>query len=113
MSQEILRGDLYYADLNPVIGSEQGGVRPVLVIQNDVGNRHSPTVIVAAITCRDKPRLPTHVSLAAVKELEPSSIVLLEQIRTVDKRRLTWHVGNIGEEKMSEIDAALTASVGL
>ena len=96
-----------------MIGSEQGGKRPVLVIQNDIGNRYSPTVIVATITTKDKPRLPTHISLDAVQELEPRSVALLEQIRTIDKRRLKEYIGNAGKEKMDEIDAALATSIGL
>lgn len=94
----IRRGDIFYADLSPVVGSEQGGIRPVLIVQNDVGNRFSPTTIVAAITSRqDKTTLPTHVSISAV-ELPRDSVVLLEQIRTIDKRRLTGFVGSSGHD---------------
>ena len=114
-SQEISRGDIYYADLRPVIGSEQGGTRPVLILQNNVGNRHSPTVIVAAITGqRHKPRLPTHVSLnSSVPGLYRDSIILLEQLRTLDKSRLMDKVGSLGKAQMLKIDHALEVSVGL
>ena len=114
-SQEISRGDIYYADLRPVIGSEQGGIRPVLILQNNVGNRHSPTVIVAAITGqRHKPRLPTHVSLnSSVPGLYRDSIILLEQLRTLDKSRLMDKVGSLGKAQMLKIDHALEVSVGL
>jgi len=114
MNKSILRGDLYYADLNPVIGSEQGGIRPVLIIQNDVGNKHSPTVIVAAITSKEgKSILPTHAILGAESGLDRDSIVLLEQIRTIDKRRLREYVGALGAGDMSAVDKALAISVGL
>lgn len=105
-SQEISRGDIYYADLRPVIGSEQGGIRPVLILQNNVGNRHSPTVIVAAITGqRHKPRLPTHVSLnSSVPGLYRDSIILLEQLRTLDKSRLMDKVGSLGKAQMLTLD---------
>ena len=110
----IRRGDIYYADLSPVIGSEQGGIRPVLVIQNDVGNRHSPTVIVAAITGFPKKNyIPTHVCLHIdTDDQGDESMVLLEQLRTLDKSRLERYVGNVGTEKMKEIDRALDISVG-
>ena len=110
----IRRGDIYYADLSPVIGSEQGGIRPVLVIQNDVGNRHSPTVIVAAITGFPKKKdIPTHVCLHIdTDDQGDESMVLLEQLRTLDKSRLERYVGNVGTEKMKEIDRALDISVG-
>ena len=113
--QEISRGDIYYADLRPVIGSEQGGIRPVLILQNNVGNRHSPTVIAAAITGqKDKPKLPTHVSLdGSVSGLYCNSIILLEQLRTIDKSRLRDKVGSLGEAQMRKIDHALEVSVGL
>lgn len=113
--QEISRGDIYYADLRPVIGSEQGGIRPVLILQNNVGNRHSPTVIAAAITGqKDKPKLPTHVSLeGSVSGLYHDSIILLEQLRTIDKSRLRDKVGSLGETQMHKIDHALEISVGL
>lgn len=114
MNKSILRGDLYYADLNPVVGSEQGGIRPVLIIQNDIGNKHSPTVIIAAITSKAmKTTLPTHHVLSAHSGLERDSIVLLEQIRTIDKRRLKEYVGVLGQEDMQNIDRALAVSIGL
>lgn len=113
MERAILRGDMYYADLSPVVGSEQGGVRPILIIQNNIGNKHSPTTIVAAITGRVKPELPTHISLAGMPELEKDSIVLLEQIRTIDKRRLNNYIGTLDEVLMNEINHALAVSIGL
>ncbi|MDR1002091.1 MAG: type II toxin-antitoxin system PemK/MazF family toxin [Oscillospiraceae bacterium] len=114
MNKSILRGDLYYADLNPVVGSEQGGVRPVLVIQNDIGNKHSPTVIIAAITGKPmKALLPTHCLLKAQNGLDRESIVLLEQIRTIDKRRLKERVGALEDVDMREVDRALAVSIGL
>lgn len=113
--QEIKRGDIYYADLRPVIGSEQGGIRPVLILQNNVGNRHSPTVIAAPITSKmGKPRLPTHVSLDKHTEgLHRGSIILLEQLRTIDKSRLRERVGALDTSEMERIDQALGVSVGL
>ena len=114
MNKSILRGDLYYADLNPVVGSEQGGIRPVLVIQNDVGNKHSPTIIVAAITSKSgKAMLPTNCLLNADTGLDRDSVALLEQIRTIDKRRLKDYVGVVGGDDMQEVDRALAVSVGL
>jgi mRNA interferase MazF len=114
MNKSINRGDLYYADLNPVVGSEQGGIRPVLIIQNDVGNKHSPTVIIAAITSKSgKAILPTHCLLSADAGLDRDSVALLEQIRTIDKRRLKDYVGALGQEDMGEVDRALAVSVGL
>lgn len=113
MARPILRGDIYRAELSPVVGSEQGGVRPALVIQNDIGNKHSPTVIVAAITSRNKPCLPTHISLTDLQTLERNSVALLEQIRTIDKSRLTEYIGSLGAETMKAVDAALAVSVGL
>ena len=109
------RGDIFYADLSPVVGSEQGGIRPVLIVQNDVGNRFSPTVIAAAITSQmDKAKLPTHIQLRSDGNgLSRDSIVLLEQIRTLDKRRLKEHMGRLDEQSMSRIDAALQISFGL
>ena len=111
----VKRGEIYYADLSPVVGSEQGGIRPVLIVQNDIGNRHSPTVIAAAITSRlDKAKLPTHISLnAASCGLTKDSIVLLEQIRTIDKRRLKDKMGSIDHESMNRVDNALSISFGL
>ncbi|MBR0447046.1 MAG: type II toxin-antitoxin system PemK/MazF family toxin [Clostridia bacterium] len=109
------RGDIYYADLSPVVGSEQGGVRPVLIVQNDVGNRFSPTVIAAAITSqKDKARLPTHIQVQAPDSgLSRDSVVLLEQIRTLDKRRLGERMGRLDEVSMSRVDKALQVSFGL
>lgn len=110
----VQRGDIYYADLSPVTGSEQGGIRPVLIIQNDVGNRFSPTVIAAAITARQKKRLPTHVDLLdSTCGLFRDSTVMLEQIRTLDKSRLREYMGNVGTDKLRKIDRALEISVGL
>ena len=111
----IKRGDIYYADLSPVVGSEQGGLRPVLIIQNDVGNRYSPTVIAAAITSRmGKNRLPTHIDIHAEKVgLAKDSIVLLEQIRTLDKRRLKEKMGHLDEALMSSVNTAIAVSFGL
>lgn len=107
----ILRGEVYYADLSPVVGSEQGGVRPVLIIQNNVGNKYSPTIIVAAITSKmDKKKLPTHVDIGNV--LAKESIVLLEQIRTIDKARLRQKIGVVEEIIMKKIDSGLSLSVG-
>ena len=115
MEKTILRGELYYADLNPVIGSEQGGIRPIIVIQNNVGNRHSPTIIVAAITSKSltKTPLPTHHLLRNASGLEQESIVLLEQIRTIDKQRLKDYVGELDRFDMQQVDRALAVSVGL
>ena len=111
----VKRGDIFYADLSPVVGSEQGGVRPVLIVQNDTGNRHSPTVIAAAITSQTgKARLPTHISLAAMScGLPKDSVVLLEQIRTLDKRRLREHMGRVDETMMTQVDTAIAVSFGL
>lgn len=115
MGKTILRGHMYYTDLSPVIGSEQGGIRPVLCIQNDIGNRHSPTIIVAAITSKanTKASLPTHHLLKNASGLEQESIVLLEQIRTIDKRRLMDFVGALDQFDMRQVDNALAVSVGL
>ena len=109
------RGDIYYADLSPVVGSEQGGIRPVLIVQNDVGNRFSPTVIAAAITSqKDKAKLPTHIQLSTgASGLARESIVLLEQVRTLDKRRLKECMGRLDTESMHKIDRALSISFGL
>ena len=111
----IQRGDIYYADLTPVTGSEQGGIRPVLIIQNDIGNHHSPTIIAAAITgCVKGKRQPTHVQLKGPAcGLFHDSTILLEQLRTLDKTRLGEYMGSVGEDKMREVDAALNVSVGL
>ncbi|MGN1118181.1 MAG: type II toxin-antitoxin system PemK/MazF family toxin [Acutalibacteraceae bacterium] len=111
----IKRGEIYYADLSPVVGSEQGGMRPVLIVQNDVGNKFSPTVIAAAITSqRFKTNLPTHIQVNAREcGLSKDSIVLLEQVRTIDKQRLKEKMGNLDEKDMSRIDKALSVSFGL
>jgi len=111
----VKRGEIYYADLSPVVGSEQGGVRPVLIVQNDVGNKFSPTVIAAAITSqKDKSRLPTHIALSAQNcGLSKDSVVLLEQIRTIDKRRLKERMGKLDTPSMQNVDRALTVSFGL
>ena len=109
----ILRGDIYYADLNPTVGSEQGGVRPLVILQNNVGNRHSPTVIAAAITAKPKKPLPTHAAIAGISGLSRESFVLLEQIRTIDRSRLREYVGRLDEQEMQKIDEALAISVGL
>ena len=111
----VKRGDIYYADLSPVVGSEQGGVRPVLIVQNDLGNRYSPTVIAAAITSRkDKADLPTHIRVnAGGSGLERDSIVLLEQVRTLDKRRLKERMGALPETDMRRVNNALGVSLGL
>lgn len=114
MNKECKRGELYYASLDPVVGSEQGGTRPVLIVQNDVGNRFSPTTIVVAITSRvDKTPLPTHVSLNNIQGLERNSLLLLEQIRTIDQKRLKGYVGVLDDEIMGMVDRALSVSVGL
>ena len=112
---DINRGDIYYADLSPVVGSEQGGIRPVLVIQNDVGNKFSPTVIIAAITSQlDKAKLPTHIELKKEKyHLAKDSVVLLEQIRTLDKRRLKDKVSEIDRITMQQVDVAVMISLGI
>lgn len=111
----VQRGEVYFADLSPVVGSEQGGIRPVLVIQNDIGNRFSPTVIVAAITAQiQKAKLPTHVEINAKEHgFERDSVILLEQIRTLDKQRLTDKITVLDEETMKKIDQALEISLGL
>lgn len=111
--KEIRRGDIYHADLNPIFGSEQGGYRPVLVIQNNIGNQYSPTVIVAAITSKPKVKMPTHVLINEMKELEKDSVVLLEQLRTVDKKRLEDYICSLDRETMKRIDKALRSSTGV
>ena len=115
MQSAVKRGDIYYADLSPVVGSEQGGMRPVLIVQNDTGNKHSPTVIAAAITSQiGKARLPTHIELEARSfGLTRDSVVLLEQIRTIDKRRLRERMGRVDEELMNKVDDAIAVSFGL
>ena len=111
----VKRGDIYYADLSPVVGSEQGGMRPVLIVQNDVGNRYSPTVIAAAITSQqNKARLPTHIEIEArTYGLSKNSVVLLEQMRTLDKRRLRERMGCLDEKAMQRVDGAIAVSLGL
>ncbi len=111
----VKRGDIFYADLSPVVGSEQGGIRPVLIIQNDVGNRYSPTVICAAVTSQiNKAKLPTHIEIDCCKySLVKDSVVLLEQIRTIDKKRLREKIGHLDMGLMKKIDKALLISIGL
>ena len=116
MDTSVKRGDIYYADLSPVVGSEQGGVRLVLIIQNDTGNRYSPTVIAAAITSQmGKARLPTHIDLPVTKNcgLSRDSIILLEQVRTIDKHRLKERMGKLDADSMHQVDHALSISFGL
>ncbi|MBE6572366.1 MAG: type II toxin-antitoxin system PemK/MazF family toxin [Ruminococcaceae bacterium] len=111
----VKRGDIYYADLSPVVGSEQGGIRPVLIIQNDIGNKFSPTVIAAAITSKtDKSKLPTHIDVYAEKYgLARDSVILLEQIRTLDKKRLKEKMGHLDDDLMNRVNNAITVSFGL
>ena len=115
MDYSIRRGDIYYADLSPVVGSEQGGVRPVLIVQNDIGNKHSPTVNAAAITSQiNKAKLPTHIELQARSYgLSKDSVILLEQVRTIDKRRLKERMGRLDEGVMSKVDEAIAVSLGI
>ncbi len=112
---DLRRGDVYYADLRPVIGSEQGGIRPVVIVQNDVGNRHSPTIIVAAVTSKlNKAKLPTHIELAAEKyHMVKDSVILLEQLRTIDKSRLKDKICHLDGEIMQKIDRGLKVSLEL
>ena len=111
----VKRGDIYYADLSPVVGSEQGGIRPVLIVQNDVGNKYSPTVIAAAITSQiNKAKLPTHIEINAQEYgLSKDSVILLEQIRTIDKRRLKEKIGRLDDELMKKVNDALSVSFAL
>ncbi len=111
----VKRGDIYYADLSPVVGSEQGGLRPVLIVQNDIGNRYSPTVIAAAITSRlSKTRMPTHIDIHAERVgLAKDSVILLEQIRTLDKRRLKEKMGHLDDDMMTAVNSAIAVSFGL
>ncbi|ARU61265.1 type II toxin-antitoxin system PemK/MazF family toxin [Tumebacillus algifaecis] len=111
----VKRGDIYFADLSPVVGSEQGGFRPVLIIQNDIGNRFSPTVIVAAITAQiQKAKLPTHVEIdAKTYGLDRDSVILLEQVRTIDKQRLTDKITHLDDELMARVNESLMISLGL
>ena len=114
VTENIRRGDIFYADLSPVVGSEQGGIRPVLVLQNDIGNKYSPTVIVCAITSKlSKAKLPTHIELeCSIYNLAKDSVCLLEQIRTLDKRRLQEKLSNVNELKMKEVERAILVSLG-
>ena len=114
-SLSVKRGDIFYADLSPVVGSEQGGIRPVIIIQNDIGNRYSPTVIVAAITSQiNKAKLPTHVEISSEEYgLNRDSVVLLEQIRTLDKKRLKEKIGHMTEEDMKKVNKSLLISLNL
>lgn len=115
MDDTVRRGDIFYADLSPVVGSEQGGTRPVLIVQNDTGNKHSPTVIAAAITSQTgKAKLPTHINIAGGSVgLSKDSVILLEQIRTIDKRRLREHMGKLDDNHMHLVDEAIAVSFGL
>ena len=115
MDSIIRRGDIFYADLSPVVGSEQGGTRPVLIVQNDTGNRHSPTVIAAAITSQTgKARLPTHINITGGSVgLSKDSVILLEQVRTIDKRRLREHMGHLDDDHMALVNEAIAVSLGL
>ncbi len=108
------RGDIFYADLSPVVGSEQGGVRPILIIQNNIGNKHSPTIICAAITSQiNKAKLPTHIEIESAKLLVKNSVVLLEQVRTIDKRRLREKICKLDDNLMKKVDKGLLISLGL
>ena len=111
----VKRGEIYYADLSPVVGSEQGGIRPVLIIQNDTGNKHSPTVIVAAITSKmNKAKLPTHIELSADEyDIVKDSVILLEQLRTIDKQRLKERIGALNESQIPDVEKALSVSLGI
>lgn len=111
----IIRGDIFYADLSPVIGSEQGGIRPVLIVQNDIGNKYSPTVIVTAITSQiNKAKLPTHIEIGADDYgLNKDSVILLEQIRTIDKKRLREKIGHLDDDLMYKVNDSLSISLGL
>lgn len=115
MEGTVRRGDIFYADLSPVVGSEQGGTRPVLIVQNDTGNKYSPTVIAAAITSQTgKARLPTHINIVGGSVgLSKDSVILLEQVRTIDKRRLREHMGKLDDAHMLKVDEALAVSFGL
>lgn len=115
MCEEVKRGDIYYADLRPVVGSEQGGIRPVLIVQNDVGNRHSPTVICAAITSKmNKAKLPTHIELSTGRyDMVKDSVILLEQLRTIDKKRLKDKVCHLDDEIMKQVNRGLMISLEL
>ena len=107
------RGDIFYADLNPVVGSEQGGIRPVLVVQNNAGNRHSPTVVVLPLSTAKKHYLPTHIHIRCSKALPKDSVVLAEQIRTIDRYRLKSYVGSVDFELMEKVEKAMKISIGV
>lgn len=109
----IKRGDIFYADLDPIIGSEQGGIRPVIVVQNNVGNKYSPTLVVLPLSAAKKPFLPTHIHICGSKLLSKNSIVLAEQIRTIDRNRLLRYVGSVGLEIMEKVDKAVKISIGV
>jgi mRNA interferase MazF len=111
MPFEVRRGEMYFADLSPAVGSEQDGVRPCLVLSNDCGNKHGPTVVIAAITSKPKKKLPTHYTLPAMKGLQIPSVILCEQIRTIDKSRITSYIGTLDEITMMRIDRCLSVSV--
>jgi mRNA interferase MazF len=115
MERKIMRGDMYYADLSPVVGSEQDGLRPVVVIQNNIGNKYSPTIVIAAVTSKITPKimLPTHIRISAKYGIEKDSVVLLEQIRTIDRKRLEGYIGTLDTATMMQINKALAISVGL
>ena len=111
---DVKRGELYYADLSPVVGSEQGGIRPVLVVQNDIGNKYSPTIIAAAVTSKiNKAKLPTHIELPSAYGLAKDSVILLEKIRTLDKRRLKEKMGHLDDVTMDDVDSAIQISFGI
>lgn len=109
----IKRGDIFYADLDPIIGSEQGGIRPVIVVQNNIGNKYSPTIVVLPLSTAKKPDLPTHIHIRGSKLLPKNSIVLAEQIRTIDRNRLLRYVGSVGLEVMEKVDKAVKISLGV
>lgn len=109
----VKRGDIFYADLDPIIGSEQGGIRPVLVVQNNVGNKYSPTLVVLPISSAKKINMPTHICICGSKMLPKNSIVLAEQIRTIDRNRLLRYVGSVGLEVMEKVDRAVKISIGV
>lgn len=109
----IKRGDIFYADLDPIIGSEQGGIRPVLVVQNNVGNKYSPTLVVLPISSAKKSHLPTHINICDSKMMPKNSVILAEQIRTIDRNRLQKYVGSLGVEIMEKVDMAMKISIGV
>ncbi len=109
----VKRGDVFYADLDPIIGSEQGGIRPVLAVQNNVGNKYSPTVVVLPISSAKKKNMPTHIRICGTKTLQKNSVILAEQIRTIDRNRLRNYVGSVGFEIMDKVDKAVKISIGV